>query len=360
MEGKNKILLVDDDPDILETYEELIRNIPSKPEVFTANSGKKAVALLDSNEFDLMICDIKMPEMDGFQVLSIVKKRFPDMRIIVFTSLSDESYRDIAYGLGVDVCWQKPETSKDTQLFLDCVEALLHQAKGKGFRGVQSKNLVDIIQLECMCGNTVTLKVMSGNIEAKIFIKEGEVIDAEIGNLRGEIAFKKILRLKSGAFEFLPLMENRERTIFASYSGLLLDAAQTIDEIQTDDKSQLPDASEVGDRTALENPLAVIAKSENVMFVMEGDCEKGQILNTAGIGIFDAVHNWTVNVLKMWDSFGSSYPLGNLEQIQATEPHYHLIVEEHGNKYLCVGFKPETKKDSLQELMKNCVAIWIS
>ena len=360
MEGKNKILLVDDDPDILATYEELLKNLPSKPEVLTADSGKKAISLMDSNEIDLLICDIDMPGIDGFQVLSIVKKRFPDLRIVVFTALENELYRNIAYGLGVDMCWRKPATQKDAQLFLESIDGLLQQQKGQGFRGVQSKNLVDIIQLECMCGSSVTIKVKSADIEAKIFIKDGEIIDAEIGDLQGEVAFKKILRLKSGAFEILPIVEDRERKIFTSYNGLLLDAAQTMDEILTDDKSQLPDASEVGDRTAFENPLAIIAKNENVLFAMGGDLKNNQITGTAGSGDFNAVHNWITHTMKKWDSLGESFVLGNLIQIQATEPHYYLMVESQAEKYLCVAFKPETKKDSLQELMKNFKAIWIS
>lgn len=357
---KNKILLVDDDDEILSIYGDLLKNLPSKPEVYTASSGKLAISLLDNNAFDLLICDIKMPEMDGLQVISVVRRRFPDLRIIILTSLPDESYRDRAYRLGVDMYWQKPSTKKEIEMFLDCVESMLYQSKKGGFRGMQVKNLVDIIQLECMCGNSTTLKVTSGSVKASIFIKDGEIIDAEIGDLRGEIAFKKILKLKSGGFEFLPLPQNRERTIFASYNGLLLDAAQTIDEIQTDDRSQLPDASEVGDRTALEKPIIVIGKSDGVNFVIEGDIEHSRILDTCGVGNFDPYHSWIMSAIKAWNKFGDSFSLGHLQQIQAFNPHDSLFIEQFHNKYLCVGFNSDLPRDSLQEQMKKNVAIWLS
>src|SRR4051812_15862972 len=69
MESRHKILVLDDDPELLELYGEMLGQLPSKPEIHTASTGARAMALLEAEPFRLLICDLKMPKMDGLQVL---------------------------------------------------------------------------------------------------------------------------------------------------------------------------------------------------------------------------------------------------------------------------------------------------
>src|SRR5580704_11544719 len=125
MSTKHKILLLDDDEQMLELYQELLRQLPSKPEVHVCNSGSRAIALLESEPFTLLITDLRMPRMDGLQVLAIVRRKFPHLRIIVLTGVLDEEYRSRAYAQGVELFWQKPSSSEEVKLFQDCIESLL-------------------------------------------------------------------------------------------------------------------------------------------------------------------------------------------------------------------------------------------
>ena len=77
-ESRAKVLLLDDDQAVLELYQELLSGLPSKPEIFTASSAARGLALLKTEPFRLLICDLRMPKMDGLQVLSIVRRRFPN------------------------------------------------------------------------------------------------------------------------------------------------------------------------------------------------------------------------------------------------------------------------------------------
>ena len=77
METPYKILILDDDADWLELCREIFAQLPSKPEIRTATSSSRALGMLDSEPFRLLICDLKMPRMDGLQVLSVVRRRFP-------------------------------------------------------------------------------------------------------------------------------------------------------------------------------------------------------------------------------------------------------------------------------------------
>src|SRR5882672_802760 len=105
MNASHKILLLDDDPDLLDMYREVLSQMPSRPEIFTATTGSRAIAMLESEPFRLLICDLKMPKMDGLQVLSIVRRKYPQLRTVVLTSVVDEQFRSRVYALGVDLFW---------------------------------------------------------------------------------------------------------------------------------------------------------------------------------------------------------------------------------------------------------------
>src|SRR6266404_1042119 len=208
MDTRHKILLLDDDPDLLDLYREILSQLPSQPEIHTATSGTRAIALLEAEAFRLLICDLKMPKMDGLQVLSIVRRKYPQLRTVVLTSVMDEQFRSRVYALGVDLFWRKPGTEEEIRMFLECVESLLGREGESGFRGVQSKSLVDIIQLECISQSSSVLRITNGQLSGKIWIQDGEVIDAEAGELRGEGAFHKILSWRTGNFETLSVEPN--------------------------------------------------------------------------------------------------------------------------------------------------------
>ena len=96
MEIQHKILVLDDDADWLELSREMLSQLPSKPEIRTATSGKRALAMLDAEPFRLLICDLKMPRIDGLQVLTIVRRRFPELRTVVLSGLEDDEFRSRA------------------------------------------------------------------------------------------------------------------------------------------------------------------------------------------------------------------------------------------------------------------------
>ncbi|MEK7707002.1 MAG: response regulator, partial [Verrucomicrobiota bacterium] len=239
MDERHKILLLDDDPDVLDMYREILGQLSSKPEIHTATSGARGMAMLEAHEFRLLICDLKMPKMDGLQVLSIVRRKYPALRTVVLTSVADEQFRSRIYALGVDQFWQKPASEQEIKLFLECIESLLGPESEPGFRGVQSKSLVDLIQLECISQSSSTLRITNGPLTGKIWINNGDLIDAETDGARSEEAFQKILAWRAGSFETLPAEPARPRTIFKSYNALLLETAQVIDE----SRGEIPDAA---------------------------------------------------------------------------------------------------------------------
>src|SRR3989442_14373904 len=126
----------------------------------------------------MLIVDLNVPKRNGLRVLSIARRKYPELRLVVLTAIREEQFRTRAYAMGVDHYWIKPESDQEVGLFMESVESLLSRETLGGFRGVQSKSLVDIIQLECLSQNSCVLKISNGLIEGKIWIQTVEVIDA--------------------------------------------------------------------------------------------------------------------------------------------------------------------------------------
>ena len=191
----------------------MLAALPSHPEILTANNGKRALSLLESEPVRLLICDLKMPRIDGLQILSIVRRRYPELRTVVLSALEDEEFRSRAYALGVDLFWIKMDMQRNSKLFIECLESLLGRDDEPGFRGIQSKSLMDIIQMECLSRSSSVLRITRGPLVAKLWIQDGELIDAEAEGANGEAAFRRILSWKSGTFENLPAEPHHTRNI---------------------------------------------------------------------------------------------------------------------------------------------------
>src|ERR1035437_5233410 len=125
MDKRHKILVLDDDSDWLALCRDLLTAVPSRPEILTANTAKRALALLETESVLLLICYLRSPRIDGLQILPISRRQVPDVRTIVLSGLEDESYRSRAYALGVDLFWLKTEMQRNSKLFTECLESLL-------------------------------------------------------------------------------------------------------------------------------------------------------------------------------------------------------------------------------------------
>ncbi len=84
MTKKNpKILIVDDEKHLLKTLRDSLGL--EKFQVFTASSGREALALLELQEVEVVLTDVRMPGMSGFQLLKQIKQKWPDIIVIIMT-----------------------------------------------------------------------------------------------------------------------------------------------------------------------------------------------------------------------------------------------------------------------------------
>ena len=120
--GTETILLVDDEPALLRLNCEILARQDFK--VIVAESAKKALEILEHETVDLLLSDILMPEMDGYQLAAIVKEKYPNIIIQLISGFTDE----LNMGM-VDESLQKNILFKpfNSQSFLQRINELLNE-----------------------------------------------------------------------------------------------------------------------------------------------------------------------------------------------------------------------------------------
>lgn len=106
MPDKSRILVVDD--------EEALRTVLSNElagegyEVENASDGDEAISKVQNKKFDLLLLDIKMPRVDGFEVLRFIKKTYPAVKVIMLTGFADLKNAIESKKLGAEDFVSKP------------------------------------------------------------------------------------------------------------------------------------------------------------------------------------------------------------------------------------------------------------
>ncbi len=356
MEKRHKILILDDDNDWLTLSREMLSALPSHPEILTANNGKRALSLLESEPVRLLICDLKMPRIDGLQILSIVRRRYPELRTVVLSALEDEEFRSRAYALGVDLFWLKMEMQRNSKLFIECLESLLGRDDEPGFRGIQSKSLMDIIQMECLSRSSSVLRITRGPLVAKLWIQDGELIDAEAEGARGEVAFRRILSWKSGTFENLPAEPNHERFITKPVNALLLESAQDMDEAAS--APATPEAAEDAAHRKTVWKLSLLTR-EGADFVIAIPPEGMGEPEALGTQMVTSLVQWTRHAATIARRLGERLEAGPILQVTGQNMERQVLVLEREERLFLVGW-PVEATGNLLEKSRKLVASWDS
>lgn len=104
-----KILIMDDDEQILSLLSRSMELAGFA--AATAANGREGQRLLEKQPFDLVITDLIMPEREGMETISYIKKHFPKMKIIAISGggrIGPETYLPAALELGADLAFTKP------------------------------------------------------------------------------------------------------------------------------------------------------------------------------------------------------------------------------------------------------------
>ena len=154
----NKILVVDDDLNICELLKLYLEN--EGYTAYVANDGNAAVEMFNEKSPDLVLLDIMLPKMDGWQVCREIRKT-SSVPIIMLTAKGETFDKVLGLELGADDYVTKPFDSKEV---MARIKAVLRRAKGEGDNAANEKKVVKYDKLE----------INIENYELKV---DGKVID---------------------------------------------------------------------------------------------------------------------------------------------------------------------------------------
>jgi DNA-binding response OmpR family regulator len=224
--GLKKVLIVDDEETLTWSMAKSLAKDKDKYEVMIANNGREALQLLKINKVDLVISDIRMPDINGLDLLVMVKKEYPETKVIIMTAYGSSDVQKEANQRGSLFYIEKPfEISDIRKIIIDLI------GRKRGFQGkVVGLQLTDIIQMNCLSRLTTALIVTRDGEKGIIYFNEGEVVHAECGNQKGTAAFYRILSWQEGEFVsnigFVPPVQ----TIYQSWEHLLVEAMRRDDD----------------------------------------------------------------------------------------------------------------------------------
>lgn len=111
MTSPQKILIVDDDVNILLSLEYLLKR--KGYQVFIARNGQEALSLYRQEQPALVLLDIMMPDVDGFEVCEKIKTMAAPAKVIFLSAKSKKSDIDRGYAVGADLYLLKPFSTRE-------------------------------------------------------------------------------------------------------------------------------------------------------------------------------------------------------------------------------------------------------
>ena len=219
-----KILIVDDEkPFLLSLIDGLAVN-NDEYEIETANNGREAIDVLRSMHIDLLVTDLKMPEMNGFEILAWTSRHQPQLPVIVMSAFGTAE---------IEARLEKMDTLQflDKPLDLPMLQEVISnglKSGGKSFiRGITLATFLQLMKVE---KKNCTLKVINSDHNAYLYVRQGELIDAELDNINGIEAAMEIVSWSDSEIEMDGTCRRQDDIINLPLEHLLIEAFRRKDE----------------------------------------------------------------------------------------------------------------------------------
>lgn len=284
-----RILIVDDEEFFRLSAKEALELHDPKARIETAADGREALERLSSEDFEILITDVKMPVMDGLELLSRLSETRFRGRIVVLSAFLDPQIEATALQRGALQLLEKPVDFEELIGAIEDTENVSH---------VEGLSVAGFVQLVEMEGLSTHLYLQSDDTQGSLYFEAGRLIDAQCGGLQGEVAAIEVLSWsdpppKIGMLPF----KKRQRTIESSIGFLILESARLQDE--TEATSEHPSSAEPlpppteqdgsqgprgNDTDRINGALDQLMKVEGTIGVCLVDYESGTVLGSQGGG----------------------------------------------------------------------------
>ncbi len=220
------VMIIDNDPIMVEIVASLLRDHGIFFRIIKVESSAKALKLITKVAVDLVIVGLRVPEEDSIRLMEKLKESYPKTIRVVLTDVLSPNLKTKIDQLGVSAYVEEPiNMDALTELLL----AELKIAYGGRIRGISLSSFTQMLELE---GNSCVLRIRRSRESGELFFSEGELIAANIGELRGKKAAIEILGWSKILIDidFEPF--EKEREINIPLMSLLLESHKAEDERQ--------------------------------------------------------------------------------------------------------------------------------
>jgi CheY-like chemotaxis protein/predicted regulator of Ras-like GTPase activity (Roadblock/LC7/MglB family) len=282
------VLIVDDEERLLLTMQAGFAPFKDRFEIITARNGREASEILAATRIDLVVTDLKMPEMDGFDLLAFLKNNFPEIPAIVMTAFATPDIETRLEKTGMIQMLEKPVDFEElTQLITRQLE---ENPTGGVLTGISLQSFLQLIEME---QNTCLMEVSSPESKKQglLYFNKGVLFDAVYDQLRAEEAVYAMVAVDDVKISFRPLPSKKmKRHIKANLMTLIMEGVRRKDEqengmILLDDP--IEEAEIQADQPAATGNQDTSTKGDNKMAEMKEILEKLKTVDGfQAVGVF--------------------------------------------------------------------------
>ena len=218
------MLIVDDEALFTRSLAEGLPAFDPAFVVTTAEHGRAALEVLARGAIDLVVTDLQMPVMDGFELLAQMSRRHSDVPVLVMTAFGTPETEARLCALGIASLIEKPVDFDDLARRMS--EALAQGTRGH-VHGITLPTFLQIIEIE---RKTCTLTVTTAGREGRLYFREGVLLDAEAEGIHGEQAALEVLAWDEAEIDIVSACRTQVRTIDRRLGELLLESRRLKDE----------------------------------------------------------------------------------------------------------------------------------
>lgn len=223
-----RVLIVDDEKLFLASLTEGLSDYADEFVVVTANNGKQAIEVLKSQSIDMIVTDLKMPVMDGLQLLAHLMGNYPTIPVILMTAFSTPDTEDQIAEFDIFGFMEKPI---DYQALAAKIRSGLEQTASGHIQGITLFGFLQLLQIE---RKTCSLEVKSGEKIGVLYFSAGELFNATFNQMEGEEAAYKILSWENTEIHINNAVKKEKKRIEIPLNNLLMNAVQQKDEDSLD------------------------------------------------------------------------------------------------------------------------------
>jgi len=196
MAMENRILIVDDEEDLTWSITKSLKRENRALDVISVNSGHEAMEILQNEKIDLLVTDLRMPGINGHDLIKYIQEKKLGIKIIVMTAFGTQ---EIENQMLLSEQFYFIEKPFEMGSLKQKIFKILNPAPKKVMNNVEKK--IRVLLKTAKPNHDLRVTLVNGNKKGQIYISERQIYQAELGCLNGKNALDEMLRWKHCVLE---------------------------------------------------------------------------------------------------------------------------------------------------------------